>query len=157
MCRNVCSEARVTHAPWVLRVGANARPPCNMQAPVKGCFATAGVKGCFATLDASGFAAVMKEQNQLATATFVGRVLEAAGREAEEACICQLAARALKVGVCKEAFSWLQFDVQACPLATPRRASCKSFSHNATPVSDVIKCLHGKSHQPNQNLMGIPK
>ena len=76
-----------------------------MQAPVKGCFATAAVKGCFATLDASGFAHVVKEQNQAAMATFVGRMLEAAGREAEEACVCQLAARALRLGDCTEAFS----------------------------------------------------
>ena len=71
----------------------------------------------FAPIQDTGYTAVFNQGNVEAMKVFIGRMLQAAGREVDDARLHVLAARALRVGAHEEAFEWLQSDVQASVLA----------------------------------------
>ena len=86
------------------------------------------------------YSAVLRQGPFEAMNIFIGRMLQAVGRQVDDARLQVPAARALRVGAQEGAFEWLQSDVKASDVAAeqarvprPARASvCSANAHMPT-------------------------
>ena len=104
-----------------------------------------------ATLQVAGLTAVVTQESLEGMKVFITRMLEEAGKHADEERLHVLAAGALNVGASEQAFQWLQSDIEACTAAAEKQERATEPAPEPLGCqTEPLGCLGADAHMPKE-------